>query len=143
MAKVCSSENCSNPVFSHEFCRNHQYLRTDSKKPKAISKMSSKKREYVLNAAKELKKLDQQFYLSIWEERPHYCSNPDCKKFLGHEPRTYFFDHLAEKAKYPELRHEKNNIVLLCGDCHSMKTGGKILPYMAELINNVLEKFKI
>lgn len=61
---------------------------------------------------------EREMFLEIWEEREHFCTNPDCRKFLGHEPKTYFFSHIKPKSTHPELRLEKSNIRLLCFDCH-------------------------
>lgn len=115
--KKCSADGCSYPVFGKGFCKNHQYLRKDLKK-----KDSS------------VFEKDKEFYLEIWLERPHVCSN--CKAPLGDEPRTYFFDHILEKGnrRYAHLRHEKNNIWLLCGDCHSLKTNGMLTEIMKKMI---------
>ena len=45
MAKVCQCEECSNPVFSHNYCRFHQALRTDEKWLKTIAKNKQKGRD--------------------------------------------------------------------------------------------------
>tara|TARA_R110000868_G_scaffold411642_1_gene706639 strand:- start:1958 stop:2218 length:261 start_codon:yes stop_codon:yes gene_type:complete len=55
-------------------------------------------------------------FYEIWNERQHICEN--CKIYLGDDARTWFFSHIKPKGKYPELRLEKNNIQLLCYDCH-------------------------
>lgn len=82
-----------------------------------IRKFSSK----MINLHKE----DAKFYQKIWNERPHYCEN--CGKFLGDS----FFDengkiinlfryaHIITKTKYPLLRHNSENLMLLCLDCHT------------------------
>lgn len=79
------------------------------------------------------------FFLSIWSERKHFCEN--CDKFLGHEPKTYHFDHILEKGKekYSHLEFEKDNIMLLCFSCHEKKTNG----FYSELIQNKINNLKI
>ena len=62
------------------------------------------------------------FFLSIWSRKLHYCES--CKKWLGNEPLSYMFDHLLEKANYPELKYEEDNIMLVCLDCHTNKGNG-------------------
>lgn len=62
------------------------------------------------------------FFMLLWKERPHICES--CGKHLPDESRTYMFDHLLEKSKYPELALDENNIYLCCWDCHSLKTNG-------------------
>ena len=61
---------------------------------------------------------ERKLFLEIWDERPHVCSNPSCSKFLGNEPKVYFFSHIKSKGAYPELRLDKKNIELLCFECH-------------------------
>ena len=61
---------------------------------------------------------EKELFLEIWNERPHYCTNPECRTYLGEEPMTYFFSHIKSKGAYPELRLVKSNIELLCFDCH-------------------------
>lgn len=59
---------------------------------------------------------EKNLFIEIWNERNHICSN--CKIHLGNEPKTFYFSHIKPKGKYPELRLDKNNIQLLCYDCH-------------------------
>jgi len=90
-------------------------------------------------AREEQHNLDKAFYMSIWESRPHYCVS--CNKYLGSEPSTYNFDHILEKAKYPELRYEKNNIGLLCLQCHGSKTNGFPSKKYQEIIEGTKKMF--
>ena len=59
---------------------------------------------------------EKELFLQIWSERPHLCVN--CNKDLGTEPRTFFFSHILSKGAHPEKRLLKNNIQLLCYQCH-------------------------
>lgn len=95
----------------------------DPKKKKAADKRSIQK---------ELKLTDFEFYMKIWNSRPHYCSNPSCNVFLGHEFRSYFMDHILEKGSvlYKHLRHEPDNICILCIQCHSNKNN---IPFLKQL----------
>lgn len=58
-----------------------------------------------------------ELFMEIWSERLHYCSN--CSKYLGEEPRSFYFAHLKPKSTHPELRLDKNNISLMCLSCHT------------------------
>lgn len=119
-SKPCTVEGCSQPRFAKGYCKRHQSLRTD-KKPKALKKISEKgkiKKEL----KKELVQNDMSFYLKIWLARPHVCTF--CKCDLGVKPKTYYFDHILEKQAFPGLRHDEENIQLLCLECHSNKTNG-------------------
>lgn len=59
---------------------------------------------------------EKELFFEIWAERPHKCSN--CGKSLGNIPNVRFFSHIKSKGAYPELRLDKENIELLCLDCH-------------------------
>ena len=87
---------------------------------KPIKKVSNKSK-----IAKDNKKLlieeDKEFYLSIWEysdlEYQQHCCY-ECGKGLS-EPLTLYFHHILEKRNYPEFRHIKINIAILCWNCHN------------------------
>lgn len=61
---------------------------------------------------------EREMFLGIWKERPHFCQNMNCLKFLGHIPKVQFFSHRKSKGAYPELRLDKSNVDLLCESCH-------------------------
>lgn len=86
-------------------------------------------------AKKELLKKDREFYMTVWNKRPHLCNF--CKCSLGYEPRTYHFDHILEKEVYPEYRHEPKNIQLLCLDCHNSKTSGHTPIWFKDFVTNL------
>lgn len=44
------------------------------------------------------------------------------------------FDHILEKAKFPEFRYDKQNIVLTCLQCHDNKTRGILSEKMIQII---------
>lgn len=60
----------------------------------------------------------REFFEEIWNERPHYCENENCRKFLGKNPQPINFSHRRSKGASPELKFDKNNIDLLCPECH-------------------------
>jgi 5-methylcytosine-specific restriction endonuclease McrA len=82
----------------------------------------------------------KEFFLQCWKEKSHYCE--ECNKFLGNEPKTYMFDHLLEKSKYPELAFEKNNIMITCLECHDKKTRGFLTNLVSEKIKNLKNYYK-
>ena len=135
-SKLCVVDGCTWPRWAKGYCKFHQGLRTD-KKPKGIKKITEKGK-----VKKELKKAlypnDIAFYFEIWSERPHECYN--CGKNLGVRPLTLYFDHILEKGnpKYEHLRYEKENICLLCWDCHTNKS---LIPKLVELRNKTKEKY--
>lgn len=81
------------------------------------------------------------FFLSIWRKRSPYCAI--CGRYLGREPLSYMFDHILEKSKYPALKYEESNIVLVCLDCHDKKSRGFTNDKYEELIKKVKNLFGI
>ena len=81
------------------------------------------------------------FFLDIWKKNKHVCEN--CGVKLGNEPKTYMFDHLLEKSKYPNLAFEEDNIMIVCLECHDNKTRGFISELIKERIKKVREKFEV
>ena len=80
------------------------------------------------------------FFLQIWNKRKqHDCEN--CGKWLGNEPLSYMFDHLLEKSKFPELKFEEDNIMLVCLECHDNKTRGFLTDLVRAKIEEVKKKF--
>lgn len=59
---------------------------------------------------------EKQIFLQIWEERAHVCEN--CGKPLGSVPKNFMFSHTKAKSVDPSRRLDKDNIRLLCWDCH-------------------------
>lgn len=91
------------------------------------------------NNSEQISKM-QEFFLLIWNKRKkHECEN--CGKWLGKEPLSYMFDHLLEKSKFPELKHEEDNIMLVCLECHDLKTRGFITDFVRAKIEEVRKKF--
>lgn len=82
---------------------------------------------------------DKVFYQRVWDKRPHVCQV--CGKHLGSEMSTFFMDHGLEKAVYPDLRHEEENIILVCIEHHGIKTNGFPHPIHKELIEKIKIRF--
>lgn len=80
------------------------------------------------------------FFLQIWnKKKQHDCEN--CGKWLGKEPLSYMFDHLLEKSKFPELKYEEENIMLVCLECHDNKTRGFLTDLVRAKIEEVRKRF--
>lgn len=60
---------------------------------------------------------DMGYYQEMWDEREHVCFETG-KPLVG-DALTLYFHHILPKAKYPQYRYEKWNIVLLHPDVHS------------------------
>lgn len=106
--KIC--KYCSSKVFSKGLCLYHDKVYNPNKYKLKVSKPSATKQK----ARKATGEKD--LFLEIWKERKHICVN--CKTYLGEEPLVHYFSHIKGKGAYPELRLDKDNIQLLCRDCH-------------------------
>lgn len=116
-----------------EYCFQHK-----PRKALKSVKFSTVKRKTSDNSAQILQM--QEFFLDIWKKRKeHTCEN--CKKWLGSEPLSYMFDHLLEKSKYPDLKLKEENIMLVCLECHDLKTRGFITDFVRDKIEEVRIKF--
>lgn len=74
--------------------------------------------KYKLNAKRKATG-ERELFIEIWNERPHFCEEESCGKWLGNEPRAWFFSHEKPKSTHPELRLEKSNVKLRCLECHT------------------------
>ena len=130
--KTCGKNSQSDYCFIHK-------PRKPLSSGKGLSKMSSKlhkkldkplKQSGIKPSLTTKKKVSdgkshqmKEFFMAFWKNnKQHTCEV--CKKHLGNEPRTYMFDHVLEKSKYPELAFVEENIMYLCLECHDEKTRG-------------------
>jgi 5-methylcytosine-specific restriction endonuclease McrA len=125
--KTCG-KNCEG-----EFCFIHK-----PRKALAKTKMLTKINKTVKNVDNKRNISDiNAFFLQIWNKRKkHDCEN--CGKWLGSEPLSYMFDHLLEKSKYPDLKYEEDNIMLVCLECHDNKTRG----FLTDLVNQKIQEIR-
>jgi hypothetical protein len=106
--KTCKHDGCNNPVFSHSFCRSHQWCRQDDKRPVASTSIHSKKERHIKPKKGITGELE--LFKQIWAEREHvsYVSGVKIPVF-----DIKSFHHVCTKQAFPELRLVKENIVLL------------------------------
>ena len=100
--KICKDCGKEDYIFSKGRCK---YCASKSYKKPGPSKKAKAKID-----------IDTHFYEEIWGERFHYCE--ECHKELGDKWERYMFSHILSKGSHPSLRHDKDNINLLCLDCH-------------------------
>jgi hypothetical protein len=124
--KICKECEREDYIWSHGRC-----------KPCSIK--NSKKGRLIGFSKSAKKKIDQdkKFYEELWSERPHYCE--ECDKDLGENWAKYMFSHILSKGSQPKLRHNKDNINILCLECHQKwefgdKKSMKIYPANERLI---------
>jgi len=58
----------------------------------------------------------QEFFLQIWSKRKHYSQVSG--DYLGKKPLLVFFHHILSKEKYPHVKLDEENIILLTLDEH-------------------------
>ena len=84
---------------------------------------------------------DHLFFMEIWKKRPHRSEISGV--YLGKEPSSAFFHHILPKNKYPEVRMDEENIILLTIDEHADVESDM---YKFDIINqrriNLLKKLK-
>jgi 5-methylcytosine-specific restriction endonuclease McrA len=104
---------------------------------------------------------DVAFYLQVWysrfgrvegtgTEETYWVDNtmimPKCEVcqariWWGIDLRC--FHHILEKRNYPELRHEPENIAILCPDCHNRyETMPDKVPYLKEKRQQLLDEWE-
>jgi 5-methylcytosine-specific restriction endonuclease McrA len=79
-----------------------------------------------------------EFFYSI-PQGDRICQS--CGKPLADPARTYYFDHLLPKSKYPEYILDPGNIFLCCLECHSLKESGFPTEKHQEAIEKAKERF--
>ena len=115
---------CMDCQFKKTFGKSRQEVYSERRKKKIKEnpdKYKSKPRKRLKTPKKRLKKKNTgelEMFREIWEERIHFCSNMNCMKYLGEELNPMFFSHRKSKGAYPELRLKKENVDLLCQECH-------------------------
>lgn len=99
------------------------------------------KSEEIKEIERMTRDVDHRFYTEIWNSRKHNCEQ--CDRYLGEECKTIYCDHIIEKSKYPVYRYREENIALVCGDCHSLKTNGVLSEWYKNRIKETKEKLGI
>ena len=108
-------------------------LKRKADKRKPLNPISKKGRETM--------KKDTQFYEQIWNERPHRCE--ECGTSLGNVWQRIYFSHILTKGSQPTLRHNKENINLLCAKHHiQWETGHKQAMRIYSKNRAIIQKLK-
>ena len=140
--KQCKKSGCINPVFSHLYCKRHQYLRTDDKSP-FKSKISSKqtlspKKGYKIpkRSKKPLNEAKTQWgfktqpplFRYIWNQvKPNAkcpISGMPIEKYRWSNLYAQCCGHVLPKGRYPELKLCPDNIILIHPLVHNIADKG-------------------
>jgi hypothetical protein len=91
------------------------------------------------NGMREQSRMDHEFFTEIWEERDGICDVTG--EFLG-EALSTMFHHLLPKAKYPQFRYCKWNILLVKPDIHAqIEIDISKVPVAAERLKSVVNSY--
>tara|TARA_R110002167_G_scaffold149240_3_gene342471 strand:+ start:147 stop:554 length:408 start_codon:yes stop_codon:yes gene_type:complete len=98
-----------------EFCFRHKpkkKLANNRNLKKAIFTVKS-----IVKVAKPIENINHLLFKEIWKERIH--KSEVSGKYLGKEAYSTYFHHILPKSKYPEIKMDKENIILLTADEHA------------------------
>lgn len=126
--KTCKANNCEHNVFSNGYCGMHQYLRTDSKKPKPLKRSYVSKVKTPVKRKSPLKRSykptgELKVFMEIYEDNKSNWVSKLSGIALGHKDHYLFinqFAHLLNKKKYPKYRLRKENILPLTPHEHQL-----------------------
>jgi len=117
------------PVFSHGYCKNHQYLRTDSSYLQK-QKIAKEKR---FHPAKKITrdmnfgfKNELEMFMNIWHDRSHICefTGNNLEKYRGTHLFFSCFLHILPKGKFPLFKLNAENVVLGDPEFHRIVDAG-------------------
>jgi len=116
---ICSG--CSEPA-TIVYKRGNLCMKCNGRRKSEEQFEKAKDRPVITKKAKQVMAADLEFYWSIWTSKRHYCEECDTKlpEFKKEDVGKYkiFFSHIISKGSEPRLRYHKDNINLLCGQCH-------------------------
>ena len=116
--KACKHPSCTYPVFSHLYCKSHQYLRTDSG---YLKKQAIAKEKKYHPVKKVMRNMDFGFsgeaemFDSIWDQTPfHFCefTGESLDLFYGTDLYYSCFMHILSKKQFPLFKLNSKNIRL-------------------------------
>ena len=115
--KTCKQLTCTYPIWSHEFCKNHQHLRIDSSYLKKQALAKEKRFHPVKKATRNLTfgfKGELDMFNHIWEERSHICefTGEDLERFYGTDLWFSCFLHVLPKGRFPLFKLNSMNVRL-------------------------------
>ena len=106
---VCGKNSDSEYCFQH---KPRKQLATNKgfNKPTLTKKLK-------VSVGKSKPNTDHLLFKAIWKKRPH--NSELSGKYLGKEAFSTYFHHILPKNKYPEIRMDQENIILLTVDEHA------------------------
>jgi len=124
MPKICQKTSCDRFVFSHGYCKVHQYLRKDDKWVKQLQKRkqagtNSRSTQSGRSVLPSVSKKQQIINNKIHDNKQDLIrANGQTCFFCGGFANDYM--HIFPKSLFPEYVTEKWNGVLSCRDHHTI-----------------------
>ena len=110
--KVCGRKSESEYCFRHKPRKKLVVSKTQLGRNKPLRKFKK-----ALPSKGGVLNKDHLFFMDIWKKRPHRSEISGV--YLRKEPSSAFFHHILPKNKYPEVRMDEENIILLTIDEHA------------------------
>lgn len=111
-------------IFSHGRCKpcadkvyfaKKRELAKNKPKQQPLPKQRKPIKQFSARSAEVIRK-DNEFYSLVWAVKVHYCE--ECSEYLGDEINKVYFSHILSKGSFPNLRHDMDNVRLLCFGHH-------------------------
>jgi hypothetical protein len=128
MPKCCKNHGCTLPIFSHEYCGRHQYLRTDEKWLRSIEKKKEKIMSKSHSSIKQKQKEptgEKELFDLMWKasNKSSFISGNDLTWMdntkYGRHPLFYnMFHHVLNKKNYSRYRLSEKNIIIITPQEH-------------------------
>lgn len=114
--KTCSQSGCYKPAWAKGKCKSHSDRKFTIKKHSTLSRETTRNEEE-RKAHFEESKAQKKFFTHLWRTRPH--KSELSQEYLGSVLNSMFMHHILPKSKYPDLRFEEENIILLTPEEHA------------------------
>ena len=109
--KVCGAKSES------EYCFRHKPRKKLASKEAPLERGKPFKNTLPSKGGVSKPNKDHLFFKEIWKKRPHRSEISGT--YLGKEASSAFFHHILPKNKYPKIRMDEKNIILLTLDEHA------------------------
>ena len=107
--KACKKDGCNYPVFSHLYCKNHQYLRNDNKKPKPMN-------NHQVTPLNPSQLTEMALFRMIWDksDKKSFITGVWLRDYLATPLWPNCFMHVLAKGqnKWPHFKYYAKNISL-------------------------------
>ena len=127
--RACHHSTCMNPIFSNGYCKNHQYLRTDSKYIRKQAERKFKQFHLIKKVTRDLNfgfTGEADMFEKIWWNRKHVCefTGENLERFYGTDLFYSCFMHILPKGRFPLFKLNAENVRLGFPEFHTIVDQG-------------------